>query len=178
MSRTLKLTTLLKRVGACEEAVAWVRAGKYATLQAAWDVCERPDWMLWLCGATNTHRDECVRLAFRFADRAVRVDAVAALRAAAGAPNMPAKHAATLRQHADTLASLLEIDSIAAAGAARDAAGAASYDAAWAARVRSDSAARPLKVASSVKAIQARAPASRISTTACSVRRRKSGPPE
>ena len=81
----LTLTARLKRIGACEEAVAWVRAGKYATLQAAWDVCERPDWMLWLAGATNTHRDECVRLAFRFADRAVRVDAVAALRAAAGA---------------------------------------------------------------------------------------------
>jgi len=38
----------LKSMGACSEAVDW--AESYATLQEAWDACERGDWMLWLAG--------------------------------------------------------------------------------------------------------------------------------
>ena len=113
----MKLATMLCRLGACPEAVEWAKP--YATLQQAWDACERPDWMLWLCEQTNTHHDKSVRLAFAFADRAVRVDAVAALRSAG------------LTAEADRLAALPVIDSPAAAGAARSAAGAASA-AAWA----------------------------------------------
>lgn len=41
-------TERLKTIGACDEAVEW--AGRYSTLQVAWDACERGDWMLWLCG--------------------------------------------------------------------------------------------------------------------------------
>ena len=119
MGRTVTLSTMLRALGACSEAVAWAKP--YATLQAAWDECQRPDWMLWLCEHTSTHRDESVRLAFAFADRAVRVDAVAALRSAG------------LGVEADRLAALPTIDSRAAAEAASDAAWAAS-NAAWAAR--------------------------------------------
>ena len=38
----------LKLLDACPEAVEW--AAQYPTLQAAWDACERGDWMLWLLG--------------------------------------------------------------------------------------------------------------------------------
>ena len=44
MSATL--TRKLKALGACPEAVEW--SEPYATLQAAWDACERADWMCWL----------------------------------------------------------------------------------------------------------------------------------
>ncbi len=32
---------------ACSDAVAFVRNGKFIDLQAAWDKCERGDWLLW-----------------------------------------------------------------------------------------------------------------------------------
>jgi len=38
----------LKKLEACKEAVEWAK--QFTTLQEAWDVCERGDWMLWLLG--------------------------------------------------------------------------------------------------------------------------------
>jgi hypothetical protein len=38
----------LIRLGACKEAVAWAR--QHRSLAAAWEVCKRGDWMLWLAG--------------------------------------------------------------------------------------------------------------------------------
>jgi len=38
----------LIKVDACEEGQKY--AGKFATLQEAWDACERGDWMLWYAG--------------------------------------------------------------------------------------------------------------------------------
>jgi len=38
----------LKKLNACGGAVEW--AAEFTTLQKAWDVCERGDWMLWLVG--------------------------------------------------------------------------------------------------------------------------------
>ena len=32
----------------CAEALRWLKDGGYPTLQAAWDVCPRGDWMEWL----------------------------------------------------------------------------------------------------------------------------------
>ena len=43
---TLTVRDQLAGMGACSEAVEW--AASYPTLQAAWDVCKRSDWMLWL----------------------------------------------------------------------------------------------------------------------------------
>jgi hypothetical protein len=37
----------LKQKHACADAVVW--ASQFPTCQSAWDVCERGDWMLWLC---------------------------------------------------------------------------------------------------------------------------------
>lgn len=39
---------LLKRMGACSEAMAWVRAHKYGS-RAAWMRCRRAEWMGWFC---------------------------------------------------------------------------------------------------------------------------------
>jgi len=44
----MKFTDKLRKIGACSAAVKW--AEQYPTLQKAWDVCERGDWMLWLAG--------------------------------------------------------------------------------------------------------------------------------
>jgi hypothetical protein len=40
----------LMQLAACPEAIQWAR--QFDTLQAAWDVCQRGDWMLWLLGRT------------------------------------------------------------------------------------------------------------------------------
>src|SRR5882672_9978527 len=42
-----QFSTLLKKLGACEEAVEW-SAGK--SLKETWEQCERGDWLLWLVG--------------------------------------------------------------------------------------------------------------------------------
>ena len=39
---------MLTNLGACPEAITWARG--YPDLAAAWAVCERGDWMLWLAG--------------------------------------------------------------------------------------------------------------------------------
>ena len=118
----MNLSTLLIKLEACDEARKWAKP--YAALQEAWDVCPRADWMLWLLEATESHAEERRTLAYAFADRAVRVHAVAALRSAG------------LTTEADRLAALPPIVDKETATAARVAAGAAwdaAWDAAWAA---------------------------------------------
>lgn len=48
----------LESMGACDsdddDALPWIRTHKH-TLKTAWDACERPDWMLWLCGKMEGH---------------------------------------------------------------------------------------------------------------------------
>ena len=47
--RQVTKETLLRKLRAwhaCDEAVAWLKASDHATLQEAWNACERPDWML------------------------------------------------------------------------------------------------------------------------------------
>jgi hypothetical protein len=63
---------------ACKEAVVWAR--QHATLEAAWAACQRGDWMAWYLCAVERGGD-LRQLAYCWADRAVRVHAVAALRA-------------------------------------------------------------------------------------------------
>jgi hypothetical protein len=41
---------LLSEIGACSDAIAFVRDGKFRTLQAAWTACPRGDWLLWYAG--------------------------------------------------------------------------------------------------------------------------------
>ena len=47
MPKTLSLADSLESIGACDEACEWV-GGR--DLKTAWYECDRPDWMLWLCG--------------------------------------------------------------------------------------------------------------------------------
>jgi len=43
----MKFSEKLKSLAACKDAVTWVGN---RTLKKAWAECERPEWMLWLCG--------------------------------------------------------------------------------------------------------------------------------
>ena len=66
----------LNKLGACNEAVKWAKEMKNG--QAAWDNCERGDWMLWLVGKTSGKpmsvkrknlvlcACECARLALKY----------------------------------------------------------------------------------------------------------------
>jgi hypothetical protein len=144
MSATL--TRKLKALGACPEAVEW--SEPYATLQAAWDACDRADWMCWLlvhlhprtAGQVRLVLCACARTALkyvpagedrprlaiecseRYARGAATDDDLAAARAAArDAARAAARDAAW------------DAAGAAAWAAARDAAGAAAWDAAWAA---------------------------------------------
>ena len=45
----MKLSTLLRQHGACDEAREWAKP--YDTLQEAWGACDRADWMLWYAEA-------------------------------------------------------------------------------------------------------------------------------
>lgn len=60
MSRTAKHVALLRRMGSCDEAVAF--AAGFGSLHAAWDACPRPDWMLWLLGRIGHQDDRAYRL--------------------------------------------------------------------------------------------------------------------
>ena len=126
------LAALLRSLKACAEARAW--AEPYDKLQAAWDVCPRGDWMIWLLEAANVHAPERHTFAYACTDRAVRVNAVAALRSAG------------LTEQADTLAALAPVTDKETADAARSASVSASHSAArsaahWAADSSAESAA-------------------------------------
>ncbi len=54
----------------CEEARAWLRAGKFKTMAEAWDACPRGDWMMWTLRKTGkAERKTLVALVCDFADR-------------------------------------------------------------------------------------------------------------
>ena len=40
----------LTEIGACSDAVAWVKEHKFRTLEAAWKKCDNGSWMLWYAG--------------------------------------------------------------------------------------------------------------------------------
>ena len=40
----------IEAMDACQDALDWLREQDHPTLQGAWDVCERADWMLWYAG--------------------------------------------------------------------------------------------------------------------------------
>lgn len=134
-ARTMKLSTLLRATSACEEAREWAKP--YATLQEAWDVCPRGDWMLWLCAAVEMEHPAFKQIAYACANMALR-DASKALRAAAS-ESLVANHAKALRRHAASL-DACNVDSRATASTASAAASAAcaasvasaAWDAAWA----------------------------------------------
>ena len=46
----LSIADKLASLGACPEAVDWVRKHDQQSEQEMWDDCIRGDWMLWICG--------------------------------------------------------------------------------------------------------------------------------
>jgi len=52
----------LKRRGACQEAVDWVKENEYESLADGWDKCQRSDWMLWLLDKVKYENDRDLRL--------------------------------------------------------------------------------------------------------------------
>jgi hypothetical protein len=48
----------LRALGACSEARTWAKP--YETLEAAWNACERGDWLLWLAGKLGLDRKRLV----------------------------------------------------------------------------------------------------------------------
>jgi hypothetical protein len=61
----------LVKMDACIEAVEWAKP--YKTFTAAWNDCERGDWMLWLAGRSGVDRKivvfaacQCARLALKY----------------------------------------------------------------------------------------------------------------
>ena len=119
----------LRERDACAEGYAWARTNKIADATEAWARLPRADWMFWLAPRFGIEIDPDMlrRYAYECADRAVRIHAVAALRAAG------------LGAQADTLAALPKIvdkKTARAAYSAADAANAA-YAAAYAASAAS-----------------------------------------
>ena len=41
---------LLNTHYACDDAIVWIEESGHTDLPSAWETCERPDWILWLCG--------------------------------------------------------------------------------------------------------------------------------
>ena len=118
-------TDRLVAMNACPDAVEWARA--YPSLTAAWKVCERADWMLWLAGElcqTLPQRKKltlaalgCARTALKYVPKGEKRPLVAIR---------------TAERWARGTHGVTQDDVVAAGAAAFAAAGAAAY-AAWAA---------------------------------------------
>ena len=52
----MKLSTILARLSACDDARTW--AAPYRDLQTAWAECPRSDWMIWLLARTTLDPDD------------------------------------------------------------------------------------------------------------------------
>jgi hypothetical protein len=48
----------LRAQGACPPALEWLEKENFESLDAAWNACERGDWMLWLVGITTDRNDD------------------------------------------------------------------------------------------------------------------------
>ena len=132
----------IDNLGACCDAIDWLRAEQHPTIAAAWAACNRGDWMLWLAGhcAGPVGDPRRVPLALAAADCAEL-----ALPHVAPGDGRPRQTIDTLRAWARGEATIDEVraaawasaDAASAAGAARAAAmSAAAADAAWVAAAR------------------------------------------
>lgn len=129
--------TAIDDLGACTEALDWLRASGHPTLSAAWAACKRGDWMLWLAGhcAGPVGDPRRVPLALAAADCAEL-----ALPRVAPGEDRPRQAIETLRAWARGEATIDEVR--AAAWAASDAADADGvvWAATWAAAAAADAA--------------------------------------
>ena len=140
----------LVKMDACIEAVEWAKP--YKTFTAAWNDCERGDWMLWLAGRSGVDRKivvfaacQCARLALKYVTKgegrplrcietteawtrgdATLEEVLAARRAAYASADAAAYDAAAYAAYA----SAASADAAAYDAAAYDAAASATYDSA------------------------------------------------
>ena len=125
-------TTALQSIGACREAVDYVRTGKFRTLSAAWEVCPRGDWLLWYAGKMSGPPEsegrkklvlaacECARLALPHAKSPAALACIeAAEKWARGEATIEQVQAARRAvSYADAAAAAAAADAAAAAAAA------------------------------------------------------------
>ncbi len=130
MSNVVHWTQSLINLHACREAVAWATgATGYPSLEAAWEACERADWLLWLAGKFagppgSESRKPLVRAACACARTAL-------VHVRAG-EHRPLRAIETAEAWTRGEASLDEVRQADAADAAADAASYASYAASYA----------------------------------------------
>ena len=65
----------LTRLGACTEAVDWVRESGLTTMEELWISCRRGDWMRWLVGRAAYGAAYAAANAYDIADAAAAVAA-------------------------------------------------------------------------------------------------------
>ena len=130
MSARPKWITALKRKHACDPAIEWAIAGNYATVQEAWNACERADWMCWLLVNSYPHTTGQARLVLCACART-------ALKYVPAGEERPRLAIECAERYARGMATDAELDAAWAAAraaawaAALAAAGAAAGDAAW-----------------------------------------------
>jgi hypothetical protein len=116
--------------GACAEALDWLAAGQFPSLDAAWQACEREDWMLWLLHEASALDDATWRhLAVDFAEQVKHLMTDERSLNALAVARRFADGQATRQE----LAAARDAAWAAAGAAARAAARDAAWDAAWAA---------------------------------------------
>ena len=119
---------------ACKAALDWLAAGQFPSLEAAWQVCQRGDWMLWLLYETNALDDATWRhLAVDFAEQVRHLMADERSVNALDVARRYADGQATREELAAARAAARAAAGAAAWAAARAAAWAAAWDAARAA---------------------------------------------
>jgi hypothetical protein len=69
-----EIIKILDKLRACEDALEWLKGlPEGTTPQAAWEACERGDWMLWLLVRMHPNDSEYHRFIIRSAQRALLI---------------------------------------------------------------------------------------------------------
>lgn len=144
----------LEKLHACDEALKWVKSGRYVTIKKAWRECPRADWLLWLAAKNignpgwPTHQEvvlatcDCAETALRFVPEGEERPKVAietAHRWAVGKATIEECNTAAWAA-ADAARDAADADAWAAADAAADAATTAAADTAYAYAYAADTA--------------------------------------
>lgn len=128
MTKTQLLDAMAK-LGACNEAIAFVEKSKKRTAKAIWYDCERGDWMLWLASKAHVDRKIVVAKACLYARQSLRF-----VRAGEDRPRLAIEAADRWTRGEATIEEVIEARNAAAAANAAYAANVA-YAAAYAANV-------------------------------------------
>jgi hypothetical protein len=164
-----RLVRLLKAKGACADGIEWAK--QHRTASAAWEACDKPDWMLWAIDATGLADSKAMQKKLRLfacwcarntplADGRVTWDLLTDERSrkAVEVAERFANGEATREELAAAGAAAWDAARGAAArAAARAAAGDAALDAAWAAALAAAGAAAGAAALAAAGAAQAKA---------------------